>query len=55
MWYRSLVLHGAFCLHLIFSASAVPDPPSAQKWNKMLKCVGAESRGYEAGVLCAAE
>lgn len=46
---RPLVLQGAVRMHLMFSASANVDPPSAQKWSKMLKCVGAESRGCEAG------
>lgn len=34
-------------MYLMFSASAIPEPPSAQKWSKILKYVGAESRGWQ--------
>lgn len=37
-------------MRLMFSASAILDPPSAQKWSKILKCVGSESRGCEVRV-----
>lgn len=53
VWDRSLVLRGAVCMHVLFSASAILDPPSVQKSSKMPKCVGVESRGCEArGAIC---
>lgn len=41
---RPLVLQGAVRMHMMFSVSAIRDPPPAQKQRKMLKRVGAESK-----------